>query len=105
MQLNRRTRAAPIAPRAADLAWALEGRRCGAGWICRCPAHDDHHPSLSIAERDGKVLIKVGAAAGRTRCSTRSEAGNCGAASTPLRRWRDPGRRAPPPNRVKSAIQ
>jgi putative DNA primase/helicase len=58
MQLNRRTRAAPIARRAADLVWALRGRRCGAGWICRCPAHDDHHPSLSIAERDGKVLIK-----------------------------------------------
>ena len=31
MQLNRRTRAAPSARRAADLVWALRGRRCGAG--------------------------------------------------------------------------
>ena len=65
MQLNRRTRAAPIARRAADLVWALKGRRCGAGWICRCPAHDDHHPSLSIAERDGKVLIKCWSGCGQ----------------------------------------
>ena len=65
MQLNRRTRAAPIARRAADLVWALRGRRCGAGWICRCPAHDDHHPSLSIAERDGKVLIKCWSGCGQ----------------------------------------
>jgi putative DNA primase/helicase len=65
MQLNGRTRAAPIARRAADLVWALKGRRCGAGWICRCPAHDDHHPSLSIAERDGKVLIKCWSGCGQ----------------------------------------
>lgn len=23
--------------------------RCGAGWICCCPAHDDHNPSLSLS--------------------------------------------------------
>jgi hypothetical protein len=48
-----------------DLVWALKGRRCGAGWICRCPAHDDHHPSLNIAERDGKVLIKCWSGCGQ----------------------------------------
>lgn len=26
-------------------------------WKACCPAHDDSRPSLSIAERDGKVLI------------------------------------------------
>ena len=43
---------------AADIARALGGRRSGAGWLCRCPAHDDHDPSLRITERDGKVLVK-----------------------------------------------
>ena len=41
------------------IARALKGRRCGAGWVCKCPAHDDHHPSLSVAEtRDRKTLVK-----------------------------------------------
>ena len=41
------------------IARALKGRRCSKGWICRCPAHDDHHPSLSVAEtRDRKPLFK-----------------------------------------------
>jgi len=26
-------------------------------WTARCPAHDDRGPSLSIAERDGKILL------------------------------------------------
>ena len=43
---------------AEDIARALKGRRCSKGWICRCPAHDDHHPSLSVAQtRDGKTLV------------------------------------------------
>ncbi len=40
-----------------DIARALHGRRCGRGWIAGCPAHEDRSPSLSIAERDGRVLI------------------------------------------------
>jgi putative DNA primase/helicase len=32
-------------------------RRSGAGWVARCPAHDDRNPSLSINERDGKILL------------------------------------------------
>ena len=45
--------------RAEDIARALKGRRCGKGWVCNCPAHDDHHPSLSVAQtRDGKTLVK-----------------------------------------------
>ena len=34
-------------------------RRSGKGWLARCPAHDDHAPSLSIAEGpDGRVLLR-----------------------------------------------
>jgi len=32
-------------------------RRNGSGWIALCPAHDDHSPSLSIHERDGRILL------------------------------------------------
>lgn len=32
-------------------------RRSGAGWAAFCPAHADTNPSLSIVERDGKILI------------------------------------------------
>jgi putative DNA primase/helicase len=35
-----------------------EPRKSGAGWNCRCPAHDDRNPSLSIhAGDDGRVLM------------------------------------------------
>jgi putative DNA primase/helicase len=44
--------------RAADIVRALKGRRCGSGWICRCPAHDDRNPSLNVAQQNGKVLVK-----------------------------------------------
>jgi len=43
---------------AEDIAKALGGRKCGTGWIARCPAHDDHDPSLSISESFGKMLWK-----------------------------------------------
>ena len=36
---------------------ALEARRSGSCWMAKCPAHDDHNPSLSIREVDGKVLL------------------------------------------------
>jgi hypothetical protein len=36
---------------------ALGGRRCGRGYIARCPAHDDRSPSLSIREHGGKILV------------------------------------------------
>jgi hypothetical protein len=41
------------------IAKALGGRKAGAAWMARCPAHADRAPSLSIAEtRDGKVLVR-----------------------------------------------
>ncbi len=39
------------------LAIALGGRQQGDGWISRCPAHDDRTPSLSIHDRDGRILV------------------------------------------------
>jgi putative DNA primase/helicase len=41
------------------IAKALGGRKAGAAWMARCPAHDDRAPSLSIADAcDGKVLVR-----------------------------------------------
>lgn len=39
------------------IARELGGRRTGRGWMARCPAHEDRTPSLSITERDGRVLV------------------------------------------------
>lgn len=46
--------------RAAEFASLVGARRTGTGrWLARCPAHDDHSPSLSISEgRDGRVLVR-----------------------------------------------
>lgn len=44
---------------AETIARALGGRRAGATWMARCPAHDDSSPSLSIsAGSNGKVLVR-----------------------------------------------
>ena len=41
-----------------DLIARLDGvRRSTNGWMARCPAHDDKHPSLSISEGDKGLLI------------------------------------------------
>src|SRR5262245_30986518 len=44
---------------AAEFVERLEGvRRNGAGWVARCPAHEDRHASLSVSEGDdGRVLV------------------------------------------------
>ncbi|MCW5886775.1 MAG: toprim domain-containing protein [Anaerolineales bacterium] len=45
--------------RAAEIARALGGKRNGQNWLCRCPAHDDASPSLSIRDgADGKLLLR-----------------------------------------------
>jgi putative DNA primase/helicase len=43
-----------------DLRRLIEGlgaRSSGRGWAARCPAHEDRNPSLSITQRDGRVLV------------------------------------------------
>jgi DNA primase len=47
------------------IARALGARRSGSGWMAKCPAHDDRNPSLSIEERDGKVLVHCHAGCGQ----------------------------------------
>ncbi|AEG14986.1 phage/plasmid primase, P4 family [Desulfofundulus kuznetsovii DSM 6115] len=32
-------------------------KKSGSGWTARCPAHDDEHNSLSVSEKDGKILL------------------------------------------------
>ena len=42
----------------AEIAHHLHGKRCGKGYVCRCLAHDDKNPSLSLNESsDGKILV------------------------------------------------
>ena len=42
-----------------DIAKVPGGRRAGASWMARCPAHNDREPSLSIRQgEDGKVLVR-----------------------------------------------
>jgi len=44
---------------AETIAKALRGRKAGANWMARCPAHDDREPSLSISTgNDGTVLVR-----------------------------------------------
>src|SRR6266516_3962549 len=46
------------------VAKALSGHRVGTGWVAHCPAHNDRHPSLSVADCAGKILVCC-----RARCS------------------------------------
>ena len=41
-----------------SIAQELGGYRSGSSWMARCPAHEDREPSLSLTERNGKVLVK-----------------------------------------------
>jgi hypothetical protein len=53
---------------AEDIAKVLGGRRAGAGWMARCPAHDDREPSLSIRQgEDCKVLVRCHAGCKQAR--------------------------------------
>jgi len=36
---------------------ALGGHCAGTGWVAHCPAHNDRRPSLSITDREGKILV------------------------------------------------
>ena len=41
-----------------DIASGLHARRTATGWVACCPAHDDHTPSLTLRERNGKILVR-----------------------------------------------
>jgi hypothetical protein len=53
--------------RAESLARALGGKRVGARWMARCPAHEDGTPSLSIAQSGERVLVHCHAGCGQER--------------------------------------
>ncbi len=55
--MNYNPRLAEHPASALEIAERLGGRRVGPGWMARCPAHEDRSPSLSIAERSGKVVV------------------------------------------------
>jgi hypothetical protein len=52
------------------IAAAQRGRRVGKEWLCYCPVHEaegkPHHPSLSVTQRGGKILLMC-----RAGCSQR----------------------------------
>jgi len=44
---------------AAEIARNLHGRKQPSGCVARCPAHEDHNPSLSLKDADdGRILVK-----------------------------------------------
>lgn len=52
---------------AAEIARNLHGRKLPSGWVARCPAHDDHNPSLSLKDADdGRILVKCHASCSQT---------------------------------------
>jgi CHC2 zinc finger len=64
---------------AKTIAKALGGRRAGAGWVARCPAHDDRTPSLSVRDStNGKVLLGCHAGCEQERSSRRCRRAVCG---------------------------
>ena len=78
---------------AADIARALGGRKPAGYWTAKCPAHDDHSPSLSISEssdgtRPGEMLQRL-----RARRRDRRAARPRAVAGTEERRATNPGAR------------
>lgn len=43
---------------AAELAARIGAKRMGKYFIARCPAHDDHDPSLSFSQGHSTILLK-----------------------------------------------
>ena len=50
----------------AEIADHLHGRKSGAGYVARCPAHDDTSPSLSLRVVRGKLLVHCHAGCDQT---------------------------------------
>ena len=63
----------------------------GQGWIARCPAHDDHEPSLKIDEGDDRVLLHCHAG-----CSPEAIVGAMGLTLADLFERRNGGSPRPP---------
>ena len=48
------------------IAEALDGKKCGNGYMCCCLVHDDKTPSLSVKDVDGKTLVHCFAGCSQT---------------------------------------
>jgi hypothetical protein len=52
-------RAMTAAEPTAEALRSLGAKRNGRGWLCRCPAHDDHDPSFSIEDGDDDRAVFI----------------------------------------------
>lgn len=76
-----------------------EPRKGGAGWCCKCPAHDDQNPSLSIhAGDDGRALVNCHAG-----CTVDAVCGSVGLRPADLF-IPDPGRRTGHAPRTRPSV-
>lgn len=46
-----------LAQKFEELLDRLHAKKNGAQWVALCPAHEDKNPSLSVAEKNGKILL------------------------------------------------
>ena len=69
---------------ALELARRLRAKRVGRSFVCRCPAHDDRDPSLSIMQGHSAILLK---------CFKGCEAEDIIAALRARGIWEDPPKR------------
>src|SRR4051812_362974 len=70
-------------PIVAEIVSGLKGRKCGKGWLARCPAHADSNASLSIRESGDKVLV---------HCFTGCEQSSVIAALRDIGLWPEPSK-------------
>ena len=57
---------------AQEMAITLGGHRSGEGWVCRCPAHQDKAPSLSLRDGETALLVHCFAGCSKSELSRRS---------------------------------
>ena len=82
---------------AETIARALRGRKVGQGWTARCPAHDDHEPSLSIRDADSKVLVRCHAGCDQRDVITALKARGLWDDNERSTQWRSRRRKVSPP--------
>jgi hypothetical protein len=70
--------------KAETIARALGGRKAGAGWMARCPAHDDHEPSDDGAQEQRHADTNSGSTATATARIRNGNASHCKACGVPL---------------------
>jgi rhodanese-related sulfurtransferase len=72
---------------AESIAIALKGRKSGAGYVACCPSHEDHNPSLSLKDADGRVLVHCHAGCDQARVVEALKARGLWNMESPVRTW------------------